>query len=1773
MTLEPSFQSLPNMQNTSDHMIVDPNNNIDTNNNNTNNDNTDNDNSEKIQNPMTEENNTMVVDSSKNIVQDVVMQESDVSVVDNDQQNNANLTKEQKENTETSITNVGNEETEEENDQVEISKLEDADLLSSRPKRRSTKEVNYKEKLETDIPSAKIEKETKRPYKIRRTKTNSDSTSPPPLPSAYNNNKSGNYYDVEDVVPINYQPPISPDSDFNDLIDIKSSKIDAAEVTLTLKNGVTIKKGDCIYMICEPPSEPFYIAQVLGFTKKDKTSNNKKASNYMFSVCWFYRPRDLNRRLTDTRLVYASLHRDNCPITSFRGFATVKHKFAIDDLESYRQEPDCFYFDKLYDRYMIKMYDMIPTIKLIHLPPNYYKALHKRFEYIFVEVGKADELLSSPKNCEKCLQWCSNKDSILCSGCQKSYHLLCLDPPILTKPKRGFAWYCASCNKSLEEKLAKNRGKMLESSQPSQIMKAEKRALLESADASENSLALQDNNYDNQEEADSSSLRYEQLAKKFLDDDKNLTLKKRREVEEWPYRYLGVHAKFEDALDIQDRPYARAASRLGSKYQCTSLTEWHDHVVQYYDADDLSATGGLLGPNNKRLKKYYNRSKKSSTPIQPEEDEFENKKFPIPEGFEGVKPRDFPGWLQPKPKGYIERGDDETSTLLWEMPPATNELNETELGDMVEKYIKDCSSVAKRLKLTTVTTPNFIDAILLILMRHNYKPDECMDDVNKLTRESLKEPTFTNEEVKRFEDSVRLHGSELYPVFKDVGTQTSAMVVRFYYLWKKTKNGHEIWDNFPGRAKNRLMNATKNVSVDLDNPEDDGAFFSSKINKFHIKFKCMYCETNHSPEWFRSPGAVQDEKNHLCEGLCYRCAKLWRKYATKWENPVELIKNQEKKSAYAVKRKTEFALIQEAELVVNARESYKQNPRLISDGLKDFKTIDTDYNYNGSIVVVKPKKKTPRSYIKNASSASSTTSLPTITNVPSTAPSDSKTKVKKEKKDSTTSSGPGRKPKRAIKEVNDAVNEELKNEDDKPKKRKYKKRQSNEKSLKFVYGKVIDDNSSGKKKLTTKRKECDQSNIEPTQLSEKMISLKEELNSAKIQLEENSKGGLFNAFLDMKLRERIESLEKEVEIVAAEDKKHAEIDMTNLLSSITTAPSSSRPSTKDSDVLTSNRKYVRRRLYLSKTSVPGSGVFETPPIQLPTASSMLTASPTTQYITEQISSNPNNFRNKFVFQMYDQHGTDPDYSITGSEFQSQPNMLPQNALTSSDFSESQNGLPQLLPPSSAASNLSTSSINTSDVLPSSSSRPNSSRDLVPSSRGKHAPASQGFYNISFKGKEFLNLTPSFKVKMLTPLIDYNDSITKDMISRYTSKFDVFNPLLSDDYYVSPIYQMRSSSKELHSLWKAYQTSRKSKGRVSKSFQPLFNVEKRPCCVCRTYDDPKTVLICSNCGLNVHASCYGVQLDPKMKKAAGEYNWHCDPCSNDLHPLVSTQYVCLLCNSRESNMDQAIKGDPVSIPDALKRTVEGRWCHITCSLLSEDIKYGSKTLQPVYGANIAGVTNIFQTCEICMSNGGAIVGCDLCSRKAHVTCGLDFSWKIGFKVVQLFDIDDGDVIEIKDENIIGKLQPVIYCDEHESDNLPKLYPLTHLGKKLNSTNNEYKPIFELFCSDNRKMLPDLPNGVIRRRAYDEMSNAFDALAIKTSQHNELLLENSQLEKSHLCTKCHSTSSLSWRSNVEGIEGEICNLCFTDINNHGSDEYKIPDLDAINVQKFDYSVYGC
>ena len=150
-------------------------------------------------------------------------------------------------------------------------------------------------------------------------------------------------------------------------------------------------------------------------------------------VNWFYRPKDIGRKAQDTRMLFATMHSDICPLNSLRGKCTVRHKAEIPNAEAYRRSPDCFWWDKMYDRYIQKNYDAIPTSQIINVPERVKKVLDERWKYILVEQGRGKELTSAVKSCKRCSGYCARYVPFPAIRCRldsvTTVTLLCPPPP------------------------------------------------------------------------------------------------------------------------------------------------------------------------------------------------------------------------------------------------------------------------------------------------------------------------------------------------------------------------------------------------------------------------------------------------------------------------------------------------------------------------------------------------------------------------------------------------------------------------------------------------------------------------------------------------------------------------------------------------------------------------------------------------------------------------------------------------------------------------------------------------------------------------------------------------------------------------------------------------------------------------------------------------------------------------------------------------------------------------------------------------------------------------------------------------------------------------------------------------------------------------------------------------------------------------------------------------------------------------------------------------
>jgi hypothetical protein len=124
-------------------------------------------------------------------------------------------------------------------------------------------------------------------------------------------------------------------------------------------------------------------------------------------INWYYRPRDIGRKVPDTRVVFATMHSDITPLTALRGKCQIRHRVEIGHPDEYRKNPDSFWFEKLYDRYIQKNYDLIPTKSIVNVPEKVKKVLDERWKFVLVEQGRGKELTSAVKLCRRCTGYCA----------------------------------------------------------------------------------------------------------------------------------------------------------------------------------------------------------------------------------------------------------------------------------------------------------------------------------------------------------------------------------------------------------------------------------------------------------------------------------------------------------------------------------------------------------------------------------------------------------------------------------------------------------------------------------------------------------------------------------------------------------------------------------------------------------------------------------------------------------------------------------------------------------------------------------------------------------------------------------------------------------------------------------------------------------------------------------------------------------------------------------------------------------------------------------------------------------------------------------------------------------------------------------------------------------------------------------------------------------------------------------------------------------------------
>ncbi|KAI0022172.1 hypothetical protein F4780DRAFT_769847 [Xylariomycetidae sp. FL0641] len=658
-------------------------------------------------------------------------------------------------------------------------------------------------------------------------------------------------------------------------------KLIADDGTILGRNGKAVEHDAShhVYLVCEPPGEPYYLGRIMEFLH---LQNDTRRPVDALRINWYYRPKDIGKKVNDTRLVFATMHSDISPLTSLRGKCDIRHRAEIDDMDLFRKQSDSFWYEKLYDRYIQKNYDIIPCAQIVNVPARVKKVLDSRWRFILVEQGRGKEFTSAVKSCKRCNGYCASNDSVDCAVCQQTYHMNCVRPPLLKKPSRGFAWACAACSRAQERKLEARHTPSLLDAHPE---------------------GDEEEQWEDEEEGVATNRTTP--ADGIDDSHQPATAEQIYQASLWPYRYLGQHCKPEDALDYDDRIYPRAGSRLGPKHQATVLP-WPGRPVELVKPLETKKGGRREGKMSKEALEKLEAEK--------------------------LAREKRPKWVQDEPAGYVARGEDYdsddprcTAEKLW-MPPeaAGASITDAELDDFLATAK---AKIIPALGLPEEST-NLLDVATNTLFKCDYNPDKAMKALLKMDRSAFKEPELSPSELKKFEDGVAKYGSELYQVSRHVKTVPHSQIVRFYYAWKKSPRGKQVWGNYSGRkgkkeAKKAEVSANK-LQDDVADDQDDSAFDTEKALERKRGFVCKFCSTKSSRQWRRAPnaasttvsegggrGANKDKGGQYIVALCRRCAELWRRYAIQWEDLEDLAKKVAAAGGRSWKRRVDEELLKE----------------------------------------------------------------------------------------------------------------------------------------------------------------------------------------------------------------------------------------------------------------------------------------------------------------------------------------------------------------------------------------------------------------------------------------------------------------------------------------------------------------------------------------------------------------------------------------------------------------------------------------------------------------------------------------------------------------------------------------------------------------------------------------------------------------------------------------------------------------------------------------------
>lgn len=224
----------------------------------------------------------------------------------------------------------------------------------------------------------------------------------------------------------------------------------------------------------------------------------------------------------------------------------------------------------------------------------------------------------------------------------------------------------------------------------------------------------------------------------------------------------------------------------------------------------------------------------------------------------------------------FDRGGDETITTIWQ----SNDIDEDQLNGFIDK----CIDVIPAINNFSSADSNFIDHILSTLYNNNNNFEKTYSILRSTDTADLQIPQFNKQELLLFESGIKKYGGDPYKIHKNYlkDYQSLNNVVRFFYVWKKTKDGLITRGKYT-----KKQNKTNEVVSKVKFKNELICYDIIKFKEY--SFSCDFCNTSISPIWYKNGGNA--EKSKINKALCINCGLLWKKYGCIWK-PLDVVLKQ-----------------------------------------------------------------------------------------------------------------------------------------------------------------------------------------------------------------------------------------------------------------------------------------------------------------------------------------------------------------------------------------------------------------------------------------------------------------------------------------------------------------------------------------------------------------------------------------------------------------------------------------------------------------------------------------------------------------------------------------------------------------------------------------------------------------------------------------------------------------------------------------------------------------